>query len=71
MTAQQATKLKVGDSVQWKADGAVGTVREIGYAAIKIEWADNQWALMPFADTRAPWRSGWFLVMARAPRTAR
>jgi preprotein translocase subunit YajC len=56
MTPQDAKKLKVGQRVQW-ADGTLGTVRETSYAAVKIEWADGQWALMPFANREAPWKN--------------
>lgn len=49
MKLASAKKLQVGDRVRW-IDGTLGTVRETGYAAIKIEWDDHKWALLPFAN---------------------
>lgn len=45
--------MKVGQRVEWKVDGARGTVREMSYAAVKIEWDDHKWAMMPFANCDA------------------
>lgn len=56
MSIAEGRKLKVGDKVRW-TDGMVGTVREISYAGVTIEWADGQWALMPFGNDRCPWQS--------------
>lgn len=64
MTANEARKFKVGTRVKW-ADGALGTVRETSYAAVKIEWDDAQWLLLPFADDRAPWQN---LSVSEIPR---
>ena len=55
MTAAAGKKLDVGDRVQW-SDGVLGTVREISYAAVKIQWDDNQWCLLTFADKGTPWQ---------------
>ncbi len=54
MTTKEGRGLKVGDRVYWSPDGALGTVRETSYAAVKIQWDDDQWALFPFHDD-APW----------------
>lgn len=55
MTVKEAKKLKVGERICWTADGQRGTVDEVSYAAVKIHWDDDQWALMPFQDKAAPW----------------
>lgn len=54
MNADQGKRLKKNDRVRWH-DGALGTVRESSYAAVKIEWDDGQWALFTF-DERTPWQ---------------
>lgn len=54
MTSAAGKKLDVGDRVQW-SDGARGTVREISYAAVKIQWDDDKWCLLTFADPKTPW----------------
>lgn len=55
MTVAEGRKLGVGDRVAW-SDGALGTVREISYAAVKVQWDDDQWCLLTFADKGTPWR---------------
>jgi len=57
MKRDERNRLQIGDRVEWKPDGMHGIVREVGYSAVKIEWNDGQWALMPFADENAPWKS--------------
>jgi len=56
MTVTKAKKLKEGDRVQW-VSGDLGTVTEVSYAAIKIHWDDDQWALLQFAGQDVPWRN--------------
>lgn len=55
MTAGGGRTLVVNDRLQW-SDGCLGTVREISYAAVKIQWDDDQWCLLTFADKGTPWQ---------------
>ncbi len=56
MTSAEGKKLKAGDKLKW-SDGCLGTVRETSYAAVKVQWADDQWCLLTFADKGTPWHS--------------
>jgi len=53
MTITTAKELKQGQRVRW-ADGSLGTVDEVSYAALRIKWDDGQSTLLPFGDERAP-----------------
>lgn len=54
MTVAEARTIKAGQRVVWESDAARGTVREVSYASLKIEWDDGKWALMPFAGDNVP-----------------
>lgn len=54
MTAAAGKKLDVGDRVAW-SDGALGTVKEITYAAVKVQWEDGAVTLLTFGDKGTPW----------------
>jgi hypothetical protein len=56
MKPTDGKRLSVNDRVRWAVDGALGTVMETSYAAIKIRWDDGQWSLFPFLDSR-PWEN--------------
>jgi len=58
MTQNEARKLQVGQRVSFIAgmnDDSAGTVREVSYAAAKIEWDDGKWGLFTFNDPSVPW----------------
>lgn len=46
MTAKQVKSLKMGDKLQWKADGMHGEVVEVGYNAAKVQWADGSFGIL-------------------------
>ena len=62
MTKAEGKRLKVGDRVHWKMvdvephEDADGTVREVGYAALRVGWDDGQSSsLFMFSDPQAQW----------------
>lgn len=59
MNAAEAKRLKIGDALIWENDpGDRGTVIEVGYCAVKIEWENGQIGVLHTNDCQSVKRQG-------------